>query len=44
MKKIDHHLSCQTLSEANEIDNGESHDAITDCLNTIEIAKLVKKF
>ena len=31
------------LSEANEIDNGESHDAITDCLNTIEIAKLVKK-
>ena len=31
------------LSEANEIDNGESHDAITDCLNTIELAKLVKK-
>ena len=31
------------LSIANEIDNGESHDAITDCLNTVEIAKLVKE-
>ena len=31
------------LCKANSIDNGISHDAITDCLNTISLAKIIYK-
>ena len=31
------------LCEANSIDNGTSHDAVTDCLNTIAIAEIIYK-
>lgn len=29
------------LSIANNIDNGESHDALNDCLNTIDLARII---
>tara|TARA_B110001469_G_C9587171_1_gene291314 strand:- start:100 stop:1200 length:1101 start_codon:yes stop_codon:yes gene_type:complete len=31
------------LCEANSIDNGTSHDAVTDCLNTLAIAEIIYK-
>ena len=31
------------LSTANKINNGTSHDAITDCLNSIDLAKIIFK-
>jgi len=31
------------LCIANNIDNGENHDAITDCLNSIDLAKIIMK-
>lgn len=31
------------LCKANSIDNGTSHDAITDCLNTISLAEIIYK-
>ena len=31
------------LCEANNIDNGTSHEAITDCLNTISISEIIYK-
>ena len=31
------------LCKANSIDNGTSHDAITDCLNTVALAEIVYK-
>ena len=31
------------LCEANSIDNGTSHDAMTDCLNTIAVAEIIYK-
>ena len=31
------------LSTANDINNGESHDALNDCLNTIDLARIILK-
>ena len=31
------------LSTANNIDNGENHDALNDCLNTIDLARIIFK-
>ena len=33
----------EDLCKANSIDNGTSHDAITDCLNTISLAEIIYK-
>ena len=33
----------EDLCKANSIDNGTSHDAITDCLNTISLAEIIFK-
>ena len=31
------------LSTANDINNGTSHDALNDCLNTIDLARIILK-
>jgi len=36
-----HSFKLSDLSIANNIDNGTSHDAITDCSNTIDVAKII---
>ena len=41
--KVDHSFKLADLCEANSIDNGTSHDAITDCLNTIALAEIIYK-